>query len=61
MSDDNIQQYLEEHYRQQLFKSHKRQASSLFPNGYRAETYLCEELPSYGDEASYYHSQIGIL
>jgi hypothetical protein len=58
MSNDNIRQYLKEHYRQ-LLKSQMRQGSSPFPNGYRAETYISEELPT--DEASYYPSQIGVL
>jgi hypothetical protein len=53
-----VEIYLSEHYGQKL-KSSKRQGAAPFPNGYRAETDLSEELAL--EEASYYHSQIGIL
>jgi hypothetical protein len=53
-----VEQYLLEHYGQKL-NHQKRQGTAPFPNGYRAETDLSEELPL--AEASYYHSQIGIL
>jgi hypothetical protein len=53
-----VEDYLGEHYDQKLNNS-KRQGSAPFPNGYRPETDLSEELGV--EEASYYHSQIGIL
>jgi hypothetical protein len=53
-----VEEYLDEHYGQKLNAS-KRQGRAPFPNGYRAETDLSEELPE--AEASYFHSQIGIL
>jgi hypothetical protein len=53
-----VEEYLSEKYGQKL-RHGKRLGSAPFPNGYRAETDLSEELPA--EEASYYHSQIGIL
>jgi hypothetical protein len=53
-----VEKYLMEHYGQKL-KTSKRQGTAPFPNGYRAETDLSEELGT--EEAAYYHSQIGIL